>query len=427
MSISTRTLPTNWFGVLLVLCFGLSSEAGAKSRARLICRPPRGGFSSATLSPDGKRIAYSEPDMLGSKYRPGVWVVNSTKGRPKLLYGQPLYRLRWSPDTKLLAGTHSYERWEGTEKTGLTRRRGSEVVVFDASTGRRVAWADGGCVLLLPSTTPAGGKGRAQSKQVSVRGGDLGNLEVCGWFPDGHRVLLEQGFPARSYLLGFAEKRGLLRVLDIKTGRCEALGQSGVKRFIGMFDLCPKTGAIAGTMEDGNLGAYDLSTSKLKPLTHVQRQPKRNQSGRFLLPFNLHAKWSPDGTRLLYWREGELNRWQLWMVSRDGREHSSLGEFPRQEEQDTFWSPDGRAVAWIGLSSDPRRANDPLPFKPSVTRLAQVGGGFGPGPFCIYTIRVADPKLRCVLTFGFPYRLTGWSQVNRLVCNASEAMFEIRL
>jgi len=59
-------------------------------------------------------------------------------------------------------------------------------------------------------------------------------------------------------------------------------------------------------------------------------------------------RWSPDGTQIAFLRDhGGDERWDVWLVDRDGEQERNLTNEPALSHRDIVWSPDGGRIAYV--------------------------------------------------------------------------------
>jgi Tol biopolymer transport system component len=172
---------------------------------RQLVAPSAHGDFGPQWSPDGRRIAFvrdlAEPGPNGEPAPARVWVVNAdgSDARPlRQPQGWSPYRLAWSPDSRRIAVTDSYENTTPT----LLALDGS--APGDVGVAEEVAfaqsWSPGGSSLAVMSfdlggpyvvNVADGRTGRLRGRHV-FRGvpprGDNGGASQPAWAPDGARL-----------------------------------------------------------------------------------------------------------------------------------------------------------------------------------------------------------------------------------------------
>lgn len=364
----------------LILLFTLSmlerAWCGQRPTVRVITRGRIGG---AWLSGDGSKIAFNS---CGSNTSTLCVIVRKT-GRLTKIYRRPVGDLVWSSGGRFIATINRVH----TVSTGYR----SMVVVLDAVTGKEVT------ALESP-----------------------GILHLCGWFPDGTRILLEQHSEMPPMWLARAKEGDHIRAMDIKTGKCRTFGLTKAGRAIVSLDLSPKNGCIAATADEGNIVTFFLGKDGLKPVTHNPPRDERNP-----WPSNSDPRWSPDGQRVAYWRQLNAYSWELWKAKRNGHDNQRVAPGNRVLETIT-WSADSNKIAWFG---------HPTKGAPKFRRVPGLveHKGFTPidpgDPGYNWTLYIADVRkgvTRAILSSRGWFNLVGWDHKGVLVCSSPGAIFEVK-
>ena len=100
--------------------------------------------------------------------------------------------------------------------------------------------------------------------------------------------------------------------------------------------------APASLMADGRLIAFERSLGPhAPPSIYVM---SADGSGLRKLAAGCCLEWSPDGTRIAFFRPSG----RLWVIDVDGSDPNQLTAIEAVGELDLTWSPDGKQIAFAG-------------------------------------------------------------------------------
>jgi len=290
----------------------------------------------ATMSPDGKAIAYVNRDTL---------LVRGVDGGPvrPLLTGLPeLHSLAWSPDGKLIALIDGNAGWRGGNVSP------SALMVIPASGGEPVrltdrrllhqspAWMPDSRHLLFVSSQDGGrdiyaltlsGSGRPHGPSRRLTTGlDIGTFSVSA---DG-KVLAYSSFPNKANIWSVPIPSG-----RVTTEADATPVTTGTQRVEGV-----------AVSRDGEWIAFDSDRQGGNPALYRMRlgggEPQQITSGRSL---DFMPSFSPDGKEIVFhsWRSESRD---VYVVPVGGGEEKLIAGGP-DEEQYPDWSPDGRTVVFF--------------------------------------------------------------------------------
>ena len=111
----------------------------------------------------------------------------------------------------------------------------------------------------------------------------------------------------------------------------------------GAIDLSPRADEVAFSWnKTGNFEIYSapLERDKLFQLTDGTER-------------SVWPRWAPDGRSIAFLRDhGGDERWDIWIVSRDGEHERNLTQEPKVTHRDIAWSPDGQWIAFVSNVGD---------------------------------------------------------------------------
>ena len=293
--------------------------------------------SSAELSPDGHRIAYS----VTMRDRPGrpygqLWIMDLASqksirvGSEKDSGGGPL----WSPDGKWLV-------FEGhqAEKGGLfvARPDGSELTYLAASqgtnsplpgTGKDFTWSPDGKQLAFVSATPG--------TEAAEASGDPVVITRYLYKPDAGEGLTRFNDNQRLHIF----------VADISTKQVRQLTRGNTDEH--SIDWSPdgKEILLVSNREPNQDEFFNYDIFALKVADNSMRRLTATESNEY------DPLWSPDGKRIVFRgtrrgltdRETTMEDSHVWVMNADGSDRQEIGSVLDNRQGAPRWTPDGRAV-----------------------------------------------------------------------------------
>jgi dipeptidyl aminopeptidase/acylaminoacyl peptidase len=118
----------------------------------------------------------------------------------------------------------------------------------------------------------------------------------------------------------------------------DLVGSPYVDWSFGAIDLSPQGDEVAFSWnKTGNFEIYSAPIEREK-LFQLTAGTERSVSPR----------WAPDGSQLAFLRDkGGDERWDIWLVDREGEHERNLTNEPAVSHRDISWSPDGRRIAFV--------------------------------------------------------------------------------
>ena len=118
----------------------------------------------------------------------------------------------------------------------------------------------------------------------------------------------------------------------------DLVGSPYVDWSFGAIDLSPAGDEVAFSWnKTGNFEIYSAPIAK-EAIYQLTDGTERSVSPR----------WSPDVAQLAFLRDhGGDERWDIWLVDRDGERERNLTNEPKVCHRDIAWSPDGQRIAFV--------------------------------------------------------------------------------
>ena len=106
----------------------------------------------------------------------------------------------------------------------------------------------------------------------------------------------------------------------------------------GAIDLSPSGDEVAFSWN--KTGNFEIYSAPVEKETLYQLTSGTERS--------VWPRWSPDGAQIAFLRDhGGDERWDIWLVDRDGEHERNLTNEPGVSHRDIAWSPDGRRIAFV--------------------------------------------------------------------------------
>jgi Tol biopolymer transport system component len=293
-----------------------------------------------TVARDGRIAFFSTRDGGGDLYAAGGSALVAPVGGLSLAFASHAlnhaYWARWSPNGKQLAfvrlsGPGSWSLWvvnaNGTSPVKLT---GSWYVP------QAPAWSPRGAKLAFIRLANVSRPNETSSlwtidtatrvkKRLAVSAARFDENSRLAWSPNGSTIAL-----SRLDEAGIPHAADRIYTVKVKRGGLRLLAQGGGP------DWSP----------DGQRIVFDLVTALTpNPPTEVWVVNANGTGARLLANSATEASFSPDGTRIVFDRSGEI-----WTMTADGSGQKQLTQAP-EPDLAPLWSPDGRMIAFLRGSS----------------------------------------------------------------------------
>jgi len=224
--------------------------------------------SSPTISPNGRRVAYTvrDTDWVGNAFVTQIWVADVESGETRPITQGPKSNNApaWSPDGRMLA--FASERTEKRQVFRLDMTGGDALQVTSAEEGvTRFAWSPDGKSIAYVTTDP---KSRAM-KEREKRDGEL-------------------------LMVGEDQRMNHLWVIDVESKQARRVTTGPFS--VGSFDWAPDGTRIAFDHQtNAELGADSTADISVVTVSDGTVRPLVTQTGPDTGPV-----WSPDGTRIAF-------------------------------------------------------------------------------------------------------------------------------
>ncbi len=334
---------------------------------RFEIRPPFGEFlSAASLSPDGRTLAFAAPDASGARK---IWLrtFDSVEPRP-VADARDLSEIgAWSPDGRSMAVP------SGNMITRIDVASGTSEPICATQTTFGLSWGSKGDLAFSPfygsgiETARASGGTPSAVTTLDRNAGEVAHLWPR-FLPDGRRFLffirMKRGKEAHDGWIASAslDAKGIKRILPADSFIGVAEGRivytiAGVL-YAQPFDSAalavqgdpaaiPGHPVIEGSIaySDAELGGGNLvfrsDPPKLRRLVFVDRSGRELAQIGTAEPYERHVSISRDGRRALVLRRnperGDDDVWSVDLERGTGARSGTVVE----EEQNPVWSPDG--------------------------------------------------------------------------------------
>ncbi len=118
----------------------------------------------------------------------------------------------------------------------------------------------------------------------------------------------------------------------------DLVGSPSVDWNFGAIDLSPEGDEVAFSWN--KTGNFEIYSAPIEKPTLYQLTDGSERS--------VSPRWAPDGKQLAFLRDrGGDERWDIWLVDRDGEHERDLTNEPGVSHRDIAWSPDGRYIAYV--------------------------------------------------------------------------------
>lgn len=259
------------------------------------------------------------------------------------VFGSERFRGESFGPARWLAGGGAYT----TVEPSATRPGGSEIVRYDAATGRRTV------VIAAELLVPEGAR-------------EPLDVADYAWSADGARLLLF----TNTRKVWRDHTRGDYWVLDGETGELRQLGGPDAPEASLMFAEFSPSGDRVAYVREGDLWVEDVVTGALTRLTTSGSQDVVNGTTDWVYEeeFSLRDafRWSPDGSRIAYWRFDMSGVGDFLMINNTDSVYSFTVpvQYPKAGTTNSAVTAGvipatGGETVWLDLPGDPR--DDYLP------------------------------------------------------------------
>jgi Tol biopolymer transport system component len=312
-----------------------------------------GTMVALSWSPDGKKILYYRSDSPS-----GIWVVNADGSSPRsLLEEEAVGTPTWSPDGTKIAFRRDTQIWTmNADGTGLSQLVTGQFISASPN------WSPDGTQILFEGipccgdesdlyTIPSGG---GSATLVTTDPSLLYSRDPV-WSPDGSKIVFEEcrdpfNIDCKSdlYVMN-SDGSGVTLLQSTPVDESEPDWQPAVGPALQPIpDALAKIAFVSTRYWPGFTDANDIFT--MNPDGTLQRQVNDDSDQ------DLGPTWSPDGAKIAFMSErvsaGTFD-WDIWAMNADGSGMVNLTNTgPTVDESDSAWSPDGTRIAY--WRSEPR-------------------------------------------------------------------------
>jgi Tol biopolymer transport system component/DNA-binding winged helix-turn-helix (wHTH) protein len=398
------------------------------------------------ISPDGSRLLVR--DFNFAEMEGPLWVLSIPGGGLRRLADVMAHDGVWSPDGKSIVFARGEDLYRARSDGGEPRK-----LVTVPGRAHWLRWSPDGSRLRF--TVVNRQKYSRSLWDVSAVGDDMHPVlasgsdqddDCCGdWTPDGRHFVFRRYRDERSDIWALRERIGSF---DRKSGELTQLTTGPMHFPVGVPTRDGRRLLVIGTQPRGETLRFDLHGREFTPydagrwagwfafsqdgewVAYVEFRAKgitlwrsrADGSERLQLTQPelqlMRPRWSPDGKRIAFMRQGPGRPWKIYVVAAEGGEPQQIMDGDR-DESDPEWAPDGlslmfgRPPDYLGEPSVPKAIHILDLRTKKVSILPHSDGLFAPrwSPGGGYVAALSLNQSKLLL---FDFRTRTWSELARL-------------